>query len=210
LIMKEDFGKNYIIIGAVFAGVMVCDLLVSSFSLTDRWRQSLDNHCPSPNDFYLFMIGLNLSLALLAVPHFIAFVIGLVVFICFNSVLRTFLFQLQGSSSSGWENVHFMFIRRFWTAAALFSIPMLDSFHRSLPLVLALWFSFFTTTILVVFINCYRKEEEDEEMDATRGKNMPRRPNSGAPKYRQSKRPERNLTYPEQVMLSRLIKGKDV
>lgn len=210
LIMKEDFGKNYIVIGAVFAGIMVCDLLVSAYSLTDRWNRNLNKYFSSPNDFYLFMIGMTLSLGLVAVPHFAAFVIGFMIFVCFNSALRTFLYQLQGSSESGWENLHFMFIRRFWTAAALFSIPMLDSFHRRLPLVLAIWFTFFTTTILIAFINCYPKEDEDGEMDATRGKNTARGSNSAAPRNRSSRKPERNLVYSEQVMLSRLIKGKDV
>ncbi len=210
LIMKEDFGKSYIIIGAVFAGVMTCDLLVSILSLTDRWSQSLNRYFASPNDFYLFMIGITLSLGLVAVPHFAAFVSGLMIYVCFNSAMRTLLYQLQGSSSSGWENVHFMFIRRFWTAAALFSLPILNSFHRRLPLVLAIWFAFFTTVALIVFINCYPKEEEDGEMDATRGKNTLRGSTSAAPRNRPSRKPERNLTYPEQIMLSRLIKGKDV
>jgi hypothetical protein len=86
-------------------------------------------------------------------------------------------------------------------------LPILNSFHRRLSLVLAIWFAFFTTTILIIFINCHKPNEELDKHDDDRRK-IKDSFNRG--RNRPSRRPEKNLLYEEQIMLSRLIKGKDV
>ncbi len=215
LIMEDDFGKDYIVIGAVFSGMMLCDIIVSSISLTDNFHTILSKKLPPPTNFYVLMVGVTLSLGLVAIPNFIAFVIGLVIFVCFNSVLRTILSELQGSSSCGWESFQFQLIRRFWTAAALISIPMLDKVNPRLPLVLAIWFAFLSTTVLVVVIQCHRRPDASSDEKQEEGNNEKSKKDSSLfyvsrNSSRPSRRPEKNLNYTERIMLSRLIKGKDV
>lgn len=211
LIMEDDFGKDYIVIGAVFSGMMLCDIIVSTISLTGNWHTILTIKLPPPTDVYVLMVGVTLSLGLVATPNFIAFVIGLATFVCFNSALRTILSELQGSSSCGWESFQFQLIRRFWTAAALISIPILDNVNHRLPLVLAIWFAFLSTTVLVVVTQCHRRPDASASQEEENGdKKLKDSFYVSRNNNRPSRRPEKNLNYAERIMLSRLIKGKDV
>ena len=206
LIMEDDFGKDYVVIGGVFAGMMICDFLATSISMTEKWYNFLIEKLRPPIDVYVFMSGLTISLGLIAVPNFIAFVVGLAIFVFFNSALRTMLYGLQGSSSCGWETFHYQIIRRFFTAVALFCLPMINNLHRKLPLVLAIWIALCTTTVLVVFTQCHRFVQDD---DIEKNKKVSTDSFYNA-RTRPSRRPEKNLVYSERIMLSRLIKGKDV
>ena len=206
LVMRSDFHQNFLVIGGVFAGIMICDFLITIVTLSDQYNISIKTQLPSPNDVYVLSVGITLSLALVAVPNFSIFVVGLVIYVCMNSAMRTLLFELQGTSDSIWDGLKFHFIRCSSTAAALFSIPVLNSFHKRLPLVLAIWFSLLTTLIMVYVINVkVREEDETYELERKNASAL-----TTGRSGRISRRPEKNLVYGEQIMLSRFIKGKDV
>jgi hypothetical protein len=213
LIMEDDFQQSKGMIGAVFAGIMSCDWIVTFLSMTDNWNTVLTIKLSPPKDLYAFMIGITLSLGFMAIPNFITFVVGLASFTIFNSVLRTKLYELQGSNNCGWESLNFQIIRRFWSAAALFSLPKLDALTHRLPMLLAIWFALSATTMLLFFTLCRDpNKNEDDEMNRNNNKSDNDRNNAVVTrkKKRPSKRPEKNLVYGERIMLSRLIKGKDV
>ncbi len=205
-IMRTDFDQNYLVIGGVFAGIMVCDFIMSIVTLSDGWNAIIKTNLPPPQDIYLLTIGLTLSLALVAVPNFIAFILGLVIYICFNNAMRTLLLELKGTNDSMWDNFQFHLIRCASTAIALFSLPVLNEFHRRLSLVLAIWFALLTSAVLVYVINVkITEEDESDELDRKRRNAL-----STARSGRISRRPEKNLIYGEQIMLSRMIKGKEI
>mmetsp|Transcript_22751 Transcript_22751/g.27898 ORF Transcript_22751/g.27898 Transcript_22751/m.27898 type:complete len:667 (+) Transcript_22751:69-2069(+) len=203
LVMNIDYAQSEIVIGGIFSGMMLCDWLVTEICLLEKWKNIMRRKFPSPWDVYIYMIGVVSSLALVAVPIFPMFITGLIIFNIFNSALRTLLTELQGTSNNGCETFYFMIFRRFWTITALFSLPVLHSLHPQIPFVLAIWFAFFTTVTLFFLITCYKKEEEEEVTQRTKVK---RNKETNRP----SRRPEKNLNYSERIMLSHLIKGKDI
>lgn len=201
IILVDDFGANLITVGAVFAGAAVFDFLVSLLALS--WNKKM----PTKAALFAFMGGMTLSSTATAAPTLYTFIAGFMIYTLCNSMLRILLIELQGSSNNANESFSMQLIRRSCTAGALYSLPLLYVLHPRLPLLLALWCTLFSSTLLALFLACCRKSTEVQRMDNDVEKNIAR---SETARIRPSKRPERNLLYAEQVMLGRLIRGKDV
>jgi len=200
IIMVDDFEATFITVGAVLACVATFDFLMSLLVLS--W-----NKMATKESIYICMGGITLSSTAMAAPTLYAFIAGFMLYTLCNSILRILLIELQGSSNNANESFTMQLIRRSLTAGALYSLPLLYALHPRLPLILALWSAFFSSTILFMFLICCRKSRDIQKMDNDVEQNIAR---AEAANIRPSKRPERNLMYVEQVMLSRLIKGKDV
>jgi len=204
LILVDDFQADFVTVGAIFGSAAAFDFLISLFALSEAWNKK---KLPTKLGVYICMTGITLSSTATAAPKLYAFIAGFMVYVICNSILRILLIELQGSSNNATESLTVQLIRRLCTAGALYALPLLYMLHPRLPLVLALWFALFSSTILAMSLACCRTSTEIQKMDNEVEKKIAR---SGSARARPSKRPERNLLYAEQVMLGRLIKGKDV
>ena len=204
LILVDDFETDFVTVGAIFGSAAAVDFLVSLFALSEMWNKK---KLPTKLGVYICMAGITLSSTATAAPKLYAFIVGFMLYAICNSILRILLTELQGSSNNATESFTVQLIRRICTAGALYSLPLLYMLHPRLPLVLALWFALFSSTILAVSLACCRTSAEIQKLDNSVNQNIAR---SGSFRARPSRRPERNLLYAEQIMLGRLIKGKDV
>ena len=204
IILVDDFEADFVTVGAIFGSAAAVDFLISLFALSEAWNKK---KLPTKLGVYICMAGITLSSTATAAPKLYAFIAGFMVYAICNSILRILLIELQGSSNNATESLTVQLIRRICTAGALYSLPLLYMLHPRLPLVLALWFALFSSTILAVSLACCRTSAEIQKLDNSVDQKIAR---SGSFRARPSKRPERNLLYAEQVMLGRLIKGKDV
>ncbi len=205
LLIFDDYTQNFIVIGLIFAGAAACDFIVSFVLLTNRLETKLKKLCPSPRDLFLGMFGITLSSTLVAVPIYPVFLAGFMIYCVCNGLLRIVLTELQGSSENPNERVAYQINRRLWTAGSLYVIPILYNLHPRIPFVLGLWFAVASSTFLTIYMCCYHSGEPLDDVNLRKNKRA-----VTAAKNRPSRRPERNLDYAEQVMLGRLMKGKDV
>ena len=205
VILVEDFEQNLVAVGIIFAGAAAADFLVSYFSLTEAWfkRKWLIQ-----SYLHVCLGGITFSSIAVATPNFAVYVAGFMVFMVFNAALRIAVIELQGSNMNSMESFTVQMMRRIWTVAALYCIPLIYRFHPRLPLILALWFNIVTSIGVAFCLSCCGNSEEMKQLD----NNFLKRKRSDRPpsRSRQSRKPERNLLYAERVMLGRLIKGKDV
>lgn len=207
LIMKDDFDRNYITIGAVLAGGAFSGLISSLLSLSTMWNFYMRKRFPAPRNIYSLMIGLILSTALVAYPLFVPFVIGFIFYGIFHAMLENLLIELAGTSTAGGETIFNWFLRRIWIAGTLYALPILYELHPRLPFVLAFWFAFMSTMFLIIYIHCHSKEEVTVFVE---NKMRDEEDNAGRRKRKPSTKPERNLGYTERVTLGLLIKGDDL
>lgn len=212
VIMVDDFEQNFITVGATFASAAAFDFMISLYILSQSWGEKGEkksNPILSVYHVMICMAGLTLSSMVIAIPNLYAFIAGFVVFAVFNSMLKIAIFDLQGSNNNATESITIQMIRRFLTAVALYSIPLLYKVHPRLPLVLALWFALLSSLVLAFLLTCCHVSEEVQKLDDDVEKRKTNLEKSRS-RRRQSSRPERNLLYSERVMLGRLLSGKDV
>ena len=103
LTMKDDFDRNHIAIGAMFAGGSFSGLISSVISMSEGWIFFMKKRYPSPRNIYVLMNDLSLSTAFVAFPIFVSFVIGFIFYGIFHAMLDTLLTELSGTSISGGE-----------------------------------------------------------------------------------------------------------
>lgn len=207
LIMKDDFDRNYIAIGAVLAGGSFSGLVSSVIFMSDGWQFFMKKRYPSPRNIYVLMIGLSLSSAFVAFPIFVPFVIGFIFYGIFHAMLDILLTELSGTSISGGETYFNWFLRRIWIAGTLYALPILYELHPRLPFVLAFWFAFMSTVFLIVFIHCHSKEDVIAFVD---DRLRDEEDKEGKRRRKPSRKPERNLAYTERVALGLLTRGDDL
>jgi hypothetical protein len=200
----DDFGADFVLVGGVFACSTALDLFTSWFILRDSCRRK---RMPTQREVFICMGGILLSSVAIAVPNIYAYTAGFFTFAIFNSNLRLLLIELQGRSNNASESITFQAVRRFWTAAALYSIPLLYAIHPRLPFALSVCFLLLSLLMLAMFLICCRISSAMRKLDSDTERRSVREMSK---KNRPSTKQERNLCFAERTMLTRLIKGKEV
>jgi len=206
IFMKEAFKVNEIVIGVVFAGGVFSNLIVSYLLFSDKLNKYLKRVLPCPRLFIVSMIGMSISTLILAVPYtFPLFAFGFILYNCFCGVLYILLTEMQGSSTNTWESSTTQVARRILTGACLFSLPNLYGLHTRLPLLLAFWVTFVSSVL--VLLRIYRRPDSKNKEVVSRTFRKSKSLTISGVAGRGGKQ---NLVYSERVMLSWLIKGRDL
>lgn len=208
VILVDEFGANVLLVGGIFACATAIDFVSSWIVLRDRCRRKT---IPSPREIFFCMGGILLSSATITAPHLYAYIAGFFTFAIFNSNLRLLLIELQGRSNDATESITLQLVRRFCIAGTLYAIPLLHSVYPTLPFALAFVFILASLLMLIMSLCCCRncrifgdaQHELDDEMKNRSAREMSK-------KNRPSTKPERNLSFAERTMLTRLIKGQEI
>mmetsp|Transcript_8186 Transcript_8186/g.15404 ORF Transcript_8186/g.15404 Transcript_8186/m.15404 type:complete len:672 (+) Transcript_8186:152-2167(+) len=204
VILVDDFGADFVLVGGACASAAALDFATSWIMLRDSChRKSM----PTQREIFICMGGLLVSSAAITAPNIYSYAVGFWIFAICNSYLRLLLIELQGRSNDATESITLQLVRRFWIAGALYSIPLLYSIHPRLPFALGFSFVLVSLLMLVMSLCCCRNVGPVKELDHDANKRAAREMSR---KNRPSTKPERNLSFAERSMLTRLIKGKEV
>ena len=205
VILANDFKANFISVGAILAIGSAFDFLTAVVATTTYWGMKKKDKTQLV--IYVCMGGITFSSALTIAPNFYSFCCGFFFYSIFNSLLRFALAEIQGASINITESFAAQITRRTCLAGSLYCLPILYNIHPRLPTVVSAWFALLLSIILAFVLLCCKKSSEIKKLDDDVERRASR---LDSKRMRMSKRPERNLTYSQQLMLSRLIKGKDV
>jgi hypothetical protein len=209
-VMDYDFELNELLLCGILAAAAFTSLFTSFVTMSTIGNKYFKQTLPPPMNIYLTVSGLTISSVVVAIPNFTAFVVGLMLHTVFNSMLSILLGEIQGSSSNPWEVRSFQTFRRIVTAATVFALPTLYHINHWFPFILGMWAPFLSTIILFVRIHIAAGEApEDDTFDAITLRKR-RESVDITSKKENSKRSERNLSYGEQIMLGKLIRGKEL
>jgi len=202
-VLHDDFEVDTLLLGVIFSGAAFFRILATAALFNDPIHRFLRRIFPNPRLFNMSLAGITFSALLMAMPNLIVFLVGFMNFSIFSGMLGVLLTEMQGSSTNTWESFTTQLARRIFTAGCIFALPNLYSLHSRLPLALAFWVAFVSTSIVAVRMLRHSGVEGQTIRRHRESVNAARRGRSG-------NKPEQNLVYAEQVMLGWLIKGKDL
>jgi len=219
LVLHDDFEIDRLLLGVIFSGAAFLRILATAAMFSDPMHILLQRLFPNTQLLNVTLAGMTLSVALMAMPYFLVFLIGFGCYSFFGGILYILLTEMQAScGTSTWEPVTTQVARRVLTGACLFALPNLYGLHPRLPFVLSFWVAFVSSTVVAVRI--YRFLGGGRGLCGTKSRGVGGKVSKRSKEARKARifmvrggggnKPEQNLAYAEMVMLGWLIKGKDL